>query len=182
MKNAIIIHGTEGYPEENWFPYLKNELEKDGYKVSVPQFPTLPVVPAKISEWWKVLEKYTIDENTLIIGHSLGGLFALRILEKLDKAVAGAFLIGAPIGEKPLANYDRDVVFCGFDLDWDKIKKNAKRFVVFQSDNDPYVCFRNGEVLAEKLGVNLNFVANAGHFNKKSGYTKFPELLKTIKE
>ena len=37
MKNAIVIHGTEGYPEENWFPWLKKELEQKDYIVSVPQ-------------------------------------------------------------------------------------------------------------------------------------------------
>lgn len=58
MKNAIIIHGTEGYPEENWFPWLKNELELIGYNVIVPQFPSPPVVPAKISEWFGVLDEY----------------------------------------------------------------------------------------------------------------------------
>jgi len=26
MKNALIIHGTEGYPKENWFPWLKKEI------------------------------------------------------------------------------------------------------------------------------------------------------------
>jgi len=180
MKNAIIIHGTEGFPGENWFPWLKTELEKNGYKVSVPQFPSPPIVPAKISEWWEVLKNYTIDENTLIIGHSLGGVFTLRILEKLDNPVEGAFLVGTPIGEKPILNYDRDVAFCGFEFDWDKIKSNANRFVVFQSNDDPYVGLSNGEVLARTLGVDLDFVPNAGHFNAKAGYLEFPQLLNKI--
>jgi len=40
MSNAFIIHGTGGYPEENWFPWLKKKLEEFNYKVFVPQFPT----------------------------------------------------------------------------------------------------------------------------------------------
>lgn len=182
MKNAIIIHGTEGYPEENWFPWLKNELEQIGYDVIVPQFPSPPVVPAKISEWFDILNEHKdkINKETLLIGHSLGGVFTLRILEKLDNPVAGAFLTGAPIGEKPILNYDRDVAFSGFVFNWEKIKQNAKRFVVFQSDDDPYVGLENGKKLAEKLGVKLNFIPNAGHFNKRAGYTAFPELLKEI--
>ena len=177
---AIIIHGTEGYPEENWFPWLKNELGQRGYDVSVPQFPSPPIVPAKISEWWEVLKNYEIDEDTILVGHSLGGVFTLRILEKLERSVRGAFLTGTPVGEKPIKFYDRDVAFSGFDFDWDKIKQNAKHFVVFQSDDDPYVGLKNGEVLADKLGVKLNFIPNAGHFNAKAGYTKFPELLREI--
>ena len=179
---AIIIHGTEGNPEENWFPWLKKELEQRGYEVHVPQFPSPPIVAAKISQWWDVLKNYEIDEDTILIGHSLGGLFTLRILEKLEKPVKGAYLAGASIGIKPIKYYDRDLAFSGFDFDWDKIKQNAKRFVVFHSDDDPYVCFENGKALAEKLGVELTFIPNAGHFNISTNpkYTMFPELLAAI--
>lgn len=180
MKNAIIIHGTEGYPEENWFPWLKNELEQLGYIVNVPQFPSPPVIPAKISEWFEVLENYEINEDTLLIGHSLGGIFTLRILEKLINPVKAAFFVGTPVGIKPIKFYDRDFAFSGFNFNWNKIRKNAKRFVAFHSDNDPYVALTNGEILAEKLGIKLNFVPNSGHFNAQAGYTKFPALLQEI--
>ena len=182
MNTAIIIHGTEGYPEENWFPWLKQELQQEGYEVIVPQFPSPPIVAAKISEWFDVLKGYEnkVNEDTLLIGHSLGGIFTLRILERLNDPVRGAFLIGTPIGVRPILNYDRDSEFSGFDFNWEKIKQNAKHFVVFQSDDDPYVGLDNGKQLANKLGVELNFVPNAGHFNKKAGYTKFSQLLEQI--
>jgi predicted alpha/beta hydrolase family esterase len=184
MKNVIIIHGTEGYPEENWFPWLKEKLEAKGYVVTVPQFPSPPVVAAKISEWFEVLDEHIdkINEDTIIIGHSLGGVFTLRILEKLDKPVRAAFLTGTPIGVRPILNYDRDVAFSGFDFDWDKIRTNSKHFEVFQSDDDPYVDLANGEELAKHLGINLNFIPNAGHFNKKAGYTEFPQLLEKLEK
>ena len=28
MKRAFIIHGWGGHPEERWYPWAKNELEK----------------------------------------------------------------------------------------------------------------------------------------------------------
>ena len=182
VNNIFIFHGTEGYPEENWFPWLKEELEEMGHKVFVPQFPSPPIVPAKISEWFDVLKNYEqyINEDTLLIGHSLGGVFTLRLLEKLNHSVRAAFFIGTPIGARPILNYDRDCGFSGFSFDWPAIKANSKNFVVFQSDNDPYVSLDNGKELSEKLGVGLSFVPNAGHFNKKAGYTKFDELLKKV--
>ncbi|MCI8778575.1 MAG: serine hydrolase family protein [Bacilli bacterium] len=182
MKNAIIIHGTEGNPEENWFPWLKKELEQKGYTVSVPQFPSPPVVPAKISEWFDVLNNYQINEDTIIIGHSLGGIFTLRVLETLNFTIKAAILVGTPIGIKPIKYYERDLSFSGFEFNWSKIKNVAKDFVVFQSDNDPYVALENGRELSNKLGVTLYFIPNAGHFNAQAGYTEFPELLQQIKK
>lgn len=182
MSSVFIFHGTEGYPEENWFPWLKQELERRDFTVFVPQFPSPPIVPAKISEWFDVLKGYEqyIDENTILIGHSLGGIFTLRVLEKLKHPVRAAFLVGAPIGIQPIKNFERDKSFSGFTFDWKTIKKNAKRFAVFHSDNDPYVGLENGKELAKNLGVDLSLIPNAGHFNTSAGYTKFPELLSQI--
>ena len=155
-----------------------------GCKVIVPQFPSPPVVPAKISEWFEVLKNYEqyINEDTILVGHSLGGVFALRILEKLKHQVKAVLLVGTPIGVKPILNYDRDKAFSGFDFNWEIIKSNSKNFVVYQSDNDPYVSLGNGKELAKKLDVELSFILNAGHFNKKAGYLSFPGLLNKIEK
>jgi predicted alpha/beta hydrolase family esterase len=129
-ENVFIFHGTEGYPEENWFPWLKGELENRGHKVFVPQFPSPPVVPAKITEWFDVLKNYeqNINENTILIGHSLGGKFLLRILEKLEHPIKAALFIGTPIGVPPIANNERDNAFTDNDFDWGNIKSKAKNF------------------------------------------------------
>jgi esterase/lipase len=39
QKRVFLIHGWEGYPEEGWRPWLKNELEKIGFTVFVPSMP-----------------------------------------------------------------------------------------------------------------------------------------------
>ncbi len=182
MATVCIFHGTEGFPEENWFPWLKQELEQQGHTVIVPQFPSPPVVAAKIDEWFQVLKPYEeqIDEDTIFIGHSLGGIFTLRVLEKLQHPVKAAFFVGTPIGVRPIANYERDEAFSGFSFDWHTIKTKAKQFVVFHSDTDPNVGLGNGEELAKQLGVELTFVPNAGHFNTKAGYKEFPLLRDTV--
>jgi predicted alpha/beta hydrolase family esterase len=181
-SNVFIFHGTEGYPEENWFPWLKKELEQINHKVFVPQFPSPPIVPAKIGEWFDVFKNYEqyVNEDTILIGHSLGGVFTLRVLEHLKQPVKAAFFVGAPVGIQPILYYDRDNKFSGFLFDWELIRNNAKRFVVFHSDTDPYVSLQNGEELAKKLNVKLNFIPNAGHFNKAAGYLKFQQLLDEV--
>jgi predicted alpha/beta hydrolase family esterase len=183
-SNIFIFHGTEGHPKENWFPWLKQVLQNKGYNVIVPQFPSPPVVAAKISEWFDVLRDYEkyINEDTVFVGHSLGGVFTLRVLEKLEHPVKAAILVGAPIGAKPILNYDRDNSFSGFEFDWNSIKSKAKNFAVYQSDNDPYVGLDNGKELAQHLGIELSFIPNAGHFNKKAGYTEFEDLRSKLLE
>jgi len=177
-SNVFIFHGTEGYPEENWFPWLKEKLEAKGLNVFIPQFPSPPGLSASVDKWFDVLKEYEqhINEDTILIGHSLGGVFTLRILEKLKHSVKGVFFVGTPIGVKPILNYDRDNDFGGFNFNWEEIVKKSDRFFVFQSDTDPYVSLGNGEQLAKKLGVGLSFVPNAGHFNAKAGYLKFDKL------
>jgi|SRR3989344_5361604 len=180
--NVFIFHGTEGHPEDHWFPWLKENLEAKGCQVFVPQFPSPPVVASKILEWFDVLKNYEqyINEDTIFVGHSLGGVFVLRVLEKLKHPVQAVFLVGAPIGVRPILNYDRDLSFSTFDFDWQNIKNKAKNFAVFHSDNDPFVSLENGEELAKNLGVNLTFIPNAGHFNKKAGYLSFLQLLEKV--
>ena len=182
MRNVFIFHGTGGSPEGNWFPWLKQKLEKLNYKVIVPKFPN-PEKP-NFKAWIESFNSYKeyLNEETIIIGHSLGGLFLLRVLEKLKHPIFAAFFISAPIGIKPIRFYDSDLAFSGFSFDWDKIKKKANYFSVYHSDNDPYICMENGEEIAKQLGVKLNFIPNAGHLNAESGYTKFGELLKELKK
>ncbi|MDO8638721.1 MAG: alpha/beta fold hydrolase [Candidatus Daviesbacteria bacterium] len=182
MRNVLIFHGTGGSPEENWFLWLKKELEKEGYQVFVPRFPH----PKNhtLADWLNVLKSYKkyINEETILVGHSLGGLFLLRVLERLEKPVSAAFFVSAPVGIKPILYYDSDEKFSGFEFNWENIRKKAKHFSVYHADNDPYVSKRNGEGLAKHLGVDLTFIPNAGHFNTESGYTKFDQILQDIKE
>ena len=180
MSNAFIFHGTEGYPEENWFPWLKQKLETLDCKTIVPYFPTPENQTLK--NWFEVFEKYKnlYTPETILIGHSLGGTFLLRVLEKYNIKIKGAYLVSAPIGVMPIKNYNGDKLFIGDPFDWKKIRNSAEKFTVFHSDNDPYVCLGNGEKLAKKLKTDLTFIPNAGHFNKAAGFLEFKELYQRI--
>lgn len=179
-NNAFIFHGTGGYPEENWFPWLKEQLEQKGLEVVVPQFPTPK--DQSYQAWSNIFMQWInkINSETIFIGHSLGGIFTLKLLEIIEYPIKLAVLVGAPIGVGWIKNFEQDKSFAGFDFDWNKIKQNAKNFIVYHSDNDPYVGLENGQNLAKHLKVELNFIPNAGHFNKASGYLKFDDLLLKI--
>jgi len=179
-RNIIIFHGTGGNPKGNWFPWLKKELAKKGCQVFVPKFPTPE--GQFLKSWLNVLENYKkyINKESILIGHSLGGLFLLRVLERLKKPIYAAFFISVSVGVKPILYYKSDFKFSGFDFDWKKIKSNVYKFFVFHSDNDPYICLDNGKKLAKEIGTELIFIPQAGHLNSESGYTKFERLLKEI--
>ncbi|MBI1973690.1 serine hydrolase family protein [Candidatus Micrarchaeota archaeon] len=184
MANVLIIHGSYGHPEENWFPWLKAELEKLGHKVLVPRLPTPE--GQKMDIWLAELAKYDkyIDEDTVIVAHSMGCALVLRKLELLDKPIKAVFLVGGFIRDIWNGGY-ADIIDTFFEkpFDWEKIRSMARHFEFYQSDNDAEdVPISMGEEIAGNLNAELIIVHNAGHFNAAAGYTKFPLLLEKIKE
>ena len=179
MVNLFIIHGITGSSQENWFPWLKGKLELLGVNVIIPDFPN-PDNP-KLFEWLDHFKQYHsyFDENSIVVGHSLGTPFLLSLLEK--HRVKAAFFVA---GFSSLPNNQFKDKMSNFikDFDWKKIKENCEIFYVFHSDNDPYVSIDKAEELKEKLQAELTIVPNAGHFNTAAGYDKFELLLKKIKE
>src|SRR3989338_4266359 len=87
MKRVFIIHGWGGFPEEGWFPWLKRELEAKGFEVHVPQLPDAG--KPRIFNWVPKLAEVvgTPDENTYLVGHSMGCQTIVRYLEKLPENV-----------------------------------------------------------------------------------------------
>src|SRR3989338_3239723 len=152
MKYAIIFHGTAGNADENWFPWLKKELRKYNYEVIVPQFPTPKNQTPE--NWLKVFEEYEnkkyLNEDAILIGHSLGGGFLLWVLEKIgtkinsdvnhksNNKVKAVFFVAASIGVKPIKYYETDKPFVEKEFDWQKIRGAAKKFFVFHSMDDPF--------------------------------------------
>lgn len=180
MKNLFIFHGTEGHPEENWFPWLKVEMEKLGYEVIIPQFPTPE--GQNPEEWFKVIEPYIslFNDETIIVGHSAGGLFLLNLLQQLKKPIGTVVFVAASAGIEPLVYSHMDQPFLKEPFNWPKIKSAAKKCIVFHSEDDPYIPVTNANKIATELRADYTLLEDAGHFNEKAGYTTFPELLTQI--
>lgn len=181
MKNAFIIHGAHGTPQENWFPWLKEELEKVKYQVFVPQFPTPE--DQNLDSWLSVFEEYRqyINEETIFVAHSIGPAFVLSILESIEIKIRAAFLV-APFTEL-LNNEEVDEInktFVQKEFNWQKIKENCEKFFVFFSENDPYVPVEASRKVADNINAEFIKVEGAGHFNEATGYTKFEQLLTLV--
>lgn len=182
MTNIIIIHGTGGNPEGNWFPWLKYKLEKLGCNVFVPRFPTPH--NQSLENWLKVFKDYEqyLDESTIVVGHSLGPAFLLTVIENSPRQLKAAFFVAGFLKKLNRPEFiESNKTFVERPFDWAKIKSNCKEFYVINSDNDPYVPLEKGEELAERLGTKLIVLKDAGHINKESGYTQFEFLYEMIK-
>lgn len=181
MNSAIIIHGTGGHPEENWFPWLQRELREYDYNVIIPQFPTPN--HQNPEHWWRIFKNYKqfVNENTILIGHSCGGAFLLRVLETLSSPVKTSVFVAASAGIKPIKYYEVDRPFVEKPFEWKTIRKNSKHFLVFHSQDDPFICIENGELIAKNVHVPLVRLTNAGHFNAAAGYTTFELLLEKLR-
>ncbi|MDP2812769.1 MAG: alpha/beta hydrolase [bacterium] len=183
MKNIIIVHGAYGNPEENWIPWLKLELEKLGCNVIAPKFPTPE--GQSLENWFKVFREfhYLLTADTIVVGHSLGPAFLLKVIENLDLSIRSAFFVAGFISHLGLNEFDEiNVSFYNKKFDWKKIKKNCNNFHLYYSDNDPYVPVEKSYEIAKNLRIEPKLVAGAGHFNSKSGYTKFELLFNDIRK
>lgn len=76
--------------------------------------------------------------------------------------------------------YDELNSFFEQPLDFEKIRQKAQRFVVIDSDNDPYVPTHNAETLEKKLNAKRVIIKQGGHLNADDGYTEFPKVLKSL--
>lgn len=188
MKNVLILHGAGNDSTGNWFPWLKSELEKKGFKVWVPDLPNSNTPDA--NEWLKTIfsnKDWQFNKESVLIGHSAGATLILRILEKLENLkIDKAILVSAPVelGNNPKWHqFRKSLVENGFD--WQKIKKSAKNFYFIHSDNDPYDCGEDqGRIMQRNLGGELIIKKGQGHFNLEQGeeYHQFPFLLQLIVE
>lgn len=181
----VILHGTGGNPEENWFPWLKEILEDRGHEVFVPEFPT----PANqsLKNWCNALQEqvpFIFDKDTILIGHSLGATYILDILDReRNEPVRKAILVSGFCNKLGNAFFDNlNVTFINKEFNWDRIKNNATEFILYHGDNDPYVPVSEAEELEEKLDAELNIIPNGGHINEESGFIIFEELLERIQE
>ena len=182
MKRVFIIHGYTGYPDKNWFPWLKRELEKLGVEVSVPALPNTN--SPQLGEWLPYLKK-TVgapDEETYLVGHSLGCPTILRYLQSLDdgQKVGGALLVAG--FAEPLVQLPELDSFTEGEWNDAKVRAGANKLTIMNSDDDPAVPYVNGEHVRDRFKAKLITVHNAGHINEKSGYTEVPFVLDELKK
>jgi predicted alpha/beta hydrolase family esterase len=179
---VVIVHGAYGSATENWFPWLKGEVEKLGFQAMTPSLPTPE--GQEPANWHRLFKEQCgpLTADTILVGHSLSPAFILALLEQTTVPVKGTFLVSGFLGLLGLPDFDRvNEAFTCRDFKWDVIKKNAGELHVYNSDTDPYVPLDKGRELARHLGTELIVVNGGGHINASAGFSTFPQLLEDLK-
>lgn len=183
MKNAIILHGTLGSPEGNWFQWLKGELETKGYTVWLPQLPHAER-PSLREEANYVQAKcpFPINEDTLVVGHSSGALLAI-VLAQENKMLIGAMVCVSVLHDNSL-NWDPNSRLFDVPYDWAAVHQHAPRLLFIHSDDDPYVPLDQAQYVADNCKAELLMIPGQGHFNleKSEDYHQFPQLLDVMEQ
>ena len=181
MKKALILHGAGNNSSGNWFPWLKQELEKRGYRAWSPDLPDSD--QPNLNNWLATVlgnKDWSFGEESVIIGHSAGATLILRILEQLPAGIKinRAVLVAGTVelGTKPeYFQYKEDLTKLPFN--WTKIKNSCRHFYFIHSDNDKYECgTEQGRIMQQNLGGELIVKPGEGHFNLEQGleYRQFP--------
>ena len=181
-NNYIAIHGSFGNPYCNWFEWLYNIVTEHGQEIIIPQFPTGN--KQNYRNWSRILKEYAdmgiIDENTIILGHSIAPIFICNFLiENKIRVKRLIFVCGfnnvfniAP--EYDMVNSDM------YTEDLSRIHEFCDDIVCLYSDNDPYVPYEKEKEFADIVSDRREVIKGGGHLNAETGYTKFNELLKYL--
>lgn len=175
---VVILHGTVGSPESNWFQWLKQKLETSGHRVFVPRLPTPENQSA--ASWNAAFKEQVLqlEKDTVLIGHSCGATYLLHVLESLKQPVAQSILVSGFIDYLGNDYFDKlNETFVNHEFDWERIKRNAGKVTLFYGDNDPYVPPAAAKSLADKLETPLTIIPGGGHLNAEFGFTEFAPIL-----
>jgi len=195
----IIFHGSFGNPEENWFPQLKEQLELLGQEVVIPTFPcedwdeltkdgqSAPPKHQSLHSWFKAFDEVykTLkkDEKLCFIGHSLGPLFILHVVEKYHIQLDSAIFVSPFLSKlNKLWQFDHvNATFYKTDFVAALLLKLIPVSYVLYSENDPYVDNSQPKKFAEILGSSSILVKKAGHLNASVNLNEFPLVYELCK-
>lgn len=157
---------------EHWLPWLQHELIIHDVLAQTPEMPE-PYRP-DYEKWREVFERFQIDEETVLVGHSCGGGFLVRWLSENKNKVGKVALVAPWINRKST----RPVLgFFDFALDPELVSRTATTRLFISTDDDKEE-LDTAELLKNTVkGLTVSQFTDKGHFCYSDlGTDQFPEL------
>ncbi len=181
MKRVFIIHGWGGYPEEAWFPWLKQQLKFKGINVEVPLMPKTdqPQIDTWVNHLAELIDQP--DKQTYLVGHSIGVQTILRYLETINQPIGGVLAVAGFYTLIPdcLEGPEEGTIakpWLETPINNEKVRINAGRIRAIFSDNDPCVGLENVELFKQRLAATTLVLKNKGHMGTEAGFKQIPEI------
>lgn len=196
----MILHGTDGSPESNWFRWLVSELRERELEVWLPTLPNAKRPSLRDNaDFVHANVPFVLDKDTLIIGHSSGAILALILVQEAVQPIGGVVAVSVfhndalssnavRVGNLPreyaAITWDANDRLFDVAFDYEAIKKRTHKLLFVHSDTDPYVPLEQAQYVADNCGGEMVVIPDQGHFNLEQGpdYKKFPKLIELLEE
>ena len=183
MNKIYIVHCWDGSKDDGWYPWLDEKLSSEGNKVYRFNMPN--TANPKIGEWVSFLEQQidNLDENTYLVGHSIGCQTILRYLQSKDVTKIGGVLLVAPwldlldYAIEDEESYDTAMPWLTEKIDFEKVKKFTDNIHCIFSDNDYFVSIDQKDKFEKLLGAKTLVVSGKGHISEEDGVNELDEIL-----
>lgn len=177
-SRIIVAHGYNAAPDRHWFPWLAEQFEPGVVRIPALPNPTAP----ELEPWLDTLAAAVgeVDDETILIGHSLGSVTTLRLLERMPRPwrLRGLILVAGFVS--PLPNLPTLNEFTRPPVDLAPIVASTEFRHVLSSDDDTTVAPEFTAHLAHELDAPLTLIPGGGHFVDRLGCVSLPELLPVI--
>jgi len=160
----VILHGFQSGPDRPRWIWAKQKLEEMGHEVIIPTLPN-PDAPTE-REWVEAaLAATSYDERTVLVGHSLGSVAALKVLEKLDAPIARLVTVGGFVSKNFKDNPRPFEKTFTWSFDGGKIRRNARSITILHDPRDYAVSEAQATELSDLLQTPLTIgTSNKPHF------------------
>ncbi len=160
----------------HWLPWLQKQLIVRGYAAHTPEMPNAWAPDYSI--WQKEFERFDINSQTILVGHSCGGGFIVRWLSENKNLQVGKVVIIAPWLDPKRTNTTN---FFDFQID-PNLASRTDGLTIFNSDDDEKDIQDSVDHI-RKTVINLKYQQfhKYGHFCITDMSTsEFPELIETL--
>ncbi len=162
--------------DKHWIPWLKQQLVENGVPTEAPLMPE-PWAP-DYKKFKQEFEKYNVNENTVLVGHSCGAAFLVRWLGETKQRIHKLALV-APWKINDEGDEFR-TKFYEYPID-ETIKDRVDQIIIFTADDEEEDGKKSLAIFQQALGGEVIELKNHGHYTMGDmGKEELPELLEVI--